>query len=254
MGFMNFVGNALGAIGSGIHGAYDYVKGGLDGRQPVSPEQAGFTPGMPGYQEYLKQMDQYLRGGNPYGQAAQVGGGTYDQNYANYVKGLEDMAAGRGPSLAEKQYKAASAQQMQNVAAQGASGRGNPNIAARHVAEGQAQIGQGLAAGVAQARTNEQMQAQQQLGGALAGASQNEYQRQALNAQLQQQSNLANQQAWLQMLQQKMGLSSEQAQNLLGYYQALAAQQGAFANSPTGFDRFMNVIGTIGGLGGLGGK
>ena len=76
MGFMNFVGNALGAIGSGIHGAYDYVKGGLDGRQPVSPEQVGFTPGMPGYQEYLKQMDQYLRGGNPYGQAAQVGGGT----------------------------------------------------------------------------------------------------------------------------------------------------------------------------------
>lgn len=247
MSWINGLFNGPMKVGKGI---YDWLKDGLEGRGPVSPQDAGFTPGMPGYDQYLQQLDKLMRGGSPWTQAAQVGQGAYSGDMRNYITGLQNMAAGRGPSLAENQYKAAADQGMRQSAAIAASGRGNVGQAMRQSQKATGQITQGLAQGSATARLQEQMAAQQQLGGALGMADNAEFQRQGLNAQMSQQSNMANQQAWLGMLQQKFGLSEAQAQNMLGYYQALAAQQGAFANSPTSFDKIMNIFGTLGGLGG----
>lgn len=250
MSIFGWIGSLLGK-GRKVHDrAIEGIREGFAGRQPMTPQQAGFTPGMPGYDQYLQQLDKLMRGGSPWAQAAQVGQGAYSGDMRNYITGLQNMAAGRGPSLAENQYKAAADQGMRQSAAIAASGRGNVGQAMRQSQKATGQITQGLAQGSATARLQEQMAAQQQLGGALGMADNAEFQRQGLNAQLSQQSNLANQQAWLGMLQQKFGLSEAQAQNLLGYYQALSAQMGAFAGAPTGFDRLMNMFGTLGGLGG----
>ncbi len=185
------------------------------------------STGLPGYEGMQQGMDQQMGNLGP----------QYQEQFDEYLRGLQDMAAGRGESLAEQQFKAASGQGAQQIAAQAASGRGNAGQAARSAAMGQAQLGQGLAQGSAQARLQEQMMAQQQLGGAIQQGDA---------------SSLAHQQMWLENMKAKMGLSSEQAQNLLGYFQAMAQQNAAAMGQPTTGDKIMNWASNLGGL--LGGS
>ena len=186
----------------------------------VTPQQYGINPGLPGYQQGMDEI-----GG------MQQQGGAYDKQYQDYVNGLRDMAQGRGQSLAENQYRQASADTSQQIAAQAASGRGPAGMAQRQAMQGQAQVGQGLAAGAANARLQEQMAAQQQLGGAIQGADASRNARE------------------LALLQAKLGLSAEQAQNMLGYFQAIAGQQAP----KTKGDVIMGGLGTLGGIFGMGG-
>lgn len=179
------------------------------------------SEGLPGYDQMQQQMD------------SQMGtlGPQYQEQFDEYLKGLQDMAAGRGESLAEQQFKAASGQAQQQIAMQGASGRGNVGQAQRMVTQAQGQVGQGLAQGSAMARLQEQMAAKQQLGQAIMQGDQ---------------STLAHQQQWLQYMQAKMGLSAEEAQNLLGYFQSQVGQ-------PTTGDKIMNFGSTIAGMMGAAG-
>lgn len=188
----------------------------------VLKPDAGST-GLPGYQGMQEQMD---------GQMGSLGP-QYQEQFDEYLRGLQDMAAGRGESLAEQQFKAASGQAQQQIAAQAASGRGNAGQAQRMATQAQSQIGQGLAQGSATARLQEQMAAQQQLGGAIAQGDA---------------STLAHQQMWLENMKAKMGLSTEQAQNLLGYFQAMAQQQAGLGGQPTTGDKIMNYASTIAGM------
>lgn len=192
--------------------------------KPLQPGQQG----MPGYDQMQQGMDQQMGTLGP----------QYQEQFDEYLRGLQDMAAGRGESLAEQQFKAASGQAQQQIAAQAASGRGNAGQAQRMATQAQAQVGQGLASGSASARLQEQMAATQQLGGAIAQGDA---------------STLAHQQMWLENMKAKMGLSSEQAQNLLGYFQAMAQQQAAAMGQPTTGDRMMNFASTVGGMLGGGG-
>lgn len=141
----------------------------------------------------------------PYSEAAQLGAdpraGEINANLARQLA----MAEGRGPSLAEQQYRTA---QQENVAAQAslaAGGRGaqGQRFAAQNIARSQA----GLASGVAEARTREQMAAQSAYNQSIQSAQGADAERAALNAQLQQQTGQANQQAYMTLLAQQLGLS-----------------------------------------------
>lgn len=202
-------------------GTIDGAIGGLfkDG-QRLTPQQAGFTPGMPGYQDLMNEVGQM-----------QQQGGYYDQQYQDYINGLRDMAQGRGTSLAEQQYKQASADAGRQVSTLAASGRGPAGMAQRQAMQQQAQIGTGLAQGSAQARLQEQMMAQQQLGGAIQGADASRQQRE------------------LELMKLKYGLSDAEASNLLGYYGALSGQ-----TPPKGTgEKILGGISALGGLFGAGG-
>lgn len=141
----------------------------------------------------------------PYAEAAVMADdprrGDIDANLARQLA----MAEGRGPSLAAQQYRSA---QQENVAAQAslaAGGRGaqGQRFAAQNIGRSQA----GLASGVAEARTREQMAAQGAYNQSLQSAQQADNERNALNAQLQQQTNQGNQEAYLQLLAAQLGLS-----------------------------------------------
>lgn len=186
----------------------------------ITPQDAGFTPGLPGYEGLMGGIDQQYQQG-----------GAYDQQYQDYINGLRDMAQGRGTSLAEQQYKSASADQQKNIATLAASGRGPAGMAQRQAMQAQGQVGTGLAQGAATARLQEQMAAQQMLGGAIQGADASRNQRE------------------LEFLKLKLGLNDAQAQNLLGYYQALAGQ----APGRTKGDVILGGASAIGGMFGMGG-
>lgn len=112
---------------------------------------------------------------------------------------LQQRASGQGPSLAEMDYRRAA---QDTVAALGSLSRGSATPgAARAAMIQQGRIGQGMAAGLAQARTAEQMAAQQALTGALGARDQ------------------LNQNAYLNVLAQQLGLSMGQLNALQGNQQ-----------------------------------
>ena len=240
MGFLNWWNKNMPGAGA--------IGGAFQGREPLTPGQAGFTPGMPGYDEAQAELTKMMGQGGPYAQGQQIGAGAYDEDMRNYITGLQNRAAGRGESLAEKQYKSAADQGMQQTASLAASGRGNPGMAGRQAQQANSQITQGLAQGSSTAKLQEMMGANQQLGQALGMADQSNFNRQSANAQLAQQTGAQNQAAFMQMLQTKYGMSSEQAQNFLGYYQAMAQQNAAAMGQPTTGDKMLNIFSTLGGL------
>lgn len=136
------------------------------------------------------------------------------------INRLEGMASGTAPSLAEMQYRSAS---MDTTSALSSMARGSASpAAARQAMIQQGRVGQGMAAGVAQARTNEQMQANNALIQALGSRDQ------------------LNQNAYLDMLAAKLGLSraelealsgnkDREAQKKIADKQASAAKWGAIA-------------------------
>lgn len=130
-----------------------------------------FGPGRGAAESTLKQGGQYkFIGANPY----------EDQQNA-LIQQLMDQAQGKGPSLAEMQYKAAN---QDAIANEYAMSRGRGGGAARNAEEAAAQIGGGLAQGSAQARLMEQLQSQGLAQQALTSAGQMDFQRAAANQQM----------------------------------------------------------------------
>lgn len=175
------------------------------------PNQAGFGgPGeiagggmvpltginLPYFQQDRNRLQGLLTGQSPFA----------SQDWNGLVSQLTARANGTGPSLAEQEYRNASGDQAAAFA--GAAHGGASPASFRQAAIQQGQIGQGLASGVTQARTNEQTQAQ----GALA---------QALGARDQ-----LNQGAYLNILGQQLGLSAEQLKALQGDQSYGLGEQG----------------------------
>src|SRR5690242_14405018 len=79
--------------------------------------QAAGNVQMPYFQADRDRLGGLLAGGSPYGQAAQVGQGSYAGDNRALVTQLQNQAAGRGPSLAEQTYRNASQDQTANLAA-----------------------------------------------------------------------------------------------------------------------------------------
>jgi hypothetical protein len=176
----------------------------------------------------------------PYAEAAQMGAdqraGEINANLARQLA----LAEGRGPSLAAQQYRSAQ-QEGVNASASIAAGRGAAaqRLAAQNIARSNA----GLAAGVTEARTREQLGHQTAYNQALQSAQKMDADREALNVQLQQQTAAANQQAYLDLLAKQLGLSVGELQERM-----FNAQQ------PTYGDRLINAWSFgLAGAGGAGG-
>jgi len=117
----------------------------------------------------------------------------YQGDWDALIKQLQARASGQGPSLAEQQYKQAFGQGMSQLSGQAHSGS---QADAYNATRAMGQMSMGMGQGVAQARLQEQLAAQQQLMSALGGASGAWMQPQALQMQQQQ---LQQQQAMQQM-------------------------------------------------------
>lgn len=155
---------------------------------PMGLTPLGYHPPpayLPNYDQNNQQLDSLLKGQSPYA----------SQDWGTLIQQLQGRANGTAPSVAGMQYQQAQQNTASNLA--GMAHGGNSPAAFRQAAIQQGQVGQGMAAGVAQARTNEMMQSQNALTGALGQRDQ------------------LNQHAYLEILAQKMGLSKDQMAALM---------------------------------------
>lgn len=166
-----------GSIGNGVKKGYNWLTG---------------SPGTQGATDDRALTNQYLQQGNPYINNTSSQNG----NYNGLISQLQQSANGEGPSLAGDAYNRASGDA---VAAQAAFSHGNNAGAARQAAMNIGGIQQGLAQGYGAARNQEVMGARGQLGQVVQAADQSQLQR-----------DKANQEAWLNMLAQQMGLTRAQ--------------------------------------------
>lgn len=177
------------------------------------------NPTLPHFDE-----DRGRLGGMLDGQSAFAG-----QEWGGLIKQLQDRAAGVGPSLAEQQYRAAS---QNTTSALGSMSRGSASPgAARQALIQQGRVGQGMAAGVATARTEEQMGATQALTQALGTRDQ------------------LNQGAYLDILAQQLGLSRAQLEALTGNADRRERQNTASKQASAA--KWGAVAGGLGGLAAL---
>lgn len=151
----------------------------------VKAKSAQQNPQLPHFAEDRERLGGLLNGQSPFA----------GQEWGGLVRQLQGQASGAN-SLAEGQYRGA----MQDTAGQLSSmarGSASPG-AARQAMIQQGRLGQGMAAGVAQARTAEQMQASQALTQALGTRDQ------------------INSGAYLDVLGAQLGLSRAQLEALTG--------------------------------------
>lgn len=171
------VGGAYGQVANGVGGAYDWLNSNK-GSAAADQDRAFLAP-------WLKQNNGY------------ISSTSSQQPQANaLVSMLMDRANGVGPSVAGDAYNQASANAMNNAIA---LSHGNSAGASRAALQQIGNVNQGLAQGYASARNQEMSTAAGQAGAAITGAD---------NLQLQRDK--ANQQAWLQMLDEKTGLTKSQ--------------------------------------------
>jgi hypothetical protein len=165
----------------------------------------------------------------------------YGQDFRSLIGQLQTAAGPGGDqfnSTAIQQYRAANARNMQNQLALARSGPAgmNPALASRQAAMGMGRTQQGLAAGVAQARTAERQGAQQALGNVLNGAANADVNYQGIGAQ----QSRANQSAFLDLLGKQLGLSEAQMRGQLG----TPLGQGGPAN----WERLLQMLSQMGGM------
>lgn len=161
----------------GIGGAYDWLSGNK-GSSEADADRALVNP-------YLQTQSPYI---NP--QGSQVG------NHNALISMIRGRAMGQGPSLAEDAYKQASSNTLNNLLTMS---HGSTPGAARAAVNQMGNINQGMASGLAQARNQEIVGATGQLGQAINAADNSLLQRER-----------ANQDAWLQMMAQRFGLTRQQ--------------------------------------------
>lgn len=245
---MTYLDAGASAIGKGLHWLTDKGNPGKDVDLPYFQEDRDRLQGM------LDGHSPYVNGAAT-SQGGQVGQDPWQSGWASLIQQLQDQAAGRGPSLAVQQYQRASGDAMAQQTALARGGRTAGG--ARQAAQNLGAVQQGMASGSAMARTQEQMGAIGQLGGALSGAGNAQYQRDALQAQLAQQNNqfnasaqnqvnAQNQAAYLNILAQQLGLSASQLQ-------ALIARASINANAKSPLDTLLGMGSQLGGLAHLGG-
>lgn len=218
-------------------GASWTVSPGYEAYKYMTKRPGGADPNaatLPNYQQNRDQLGGYL---GQQGQGPYAGKNPYQGGWDSLISQLQSA-----PSMAQQQYQRAS---QDNQAAIGGLARGsNQPGTLRSAMTQQAKIGQGMASGSASAMTEEQASNRQQLGGALAGAGQAQWQR-----------DQANQQAWQQMLQQQFGLDAQQFQAIME--RERIKQQ--IAMQPSDMERYMGFVGQVGqfaaagGMGGAGG-
>jgi hypothetical protein len=192
--------------------------GGLLAKRKANQEAN--NPKLPHFDEDRQRTQGLLDGIGAPG-AGQEWGGLIDQ--------LGRQSRGEGPSLAEQQYQAA---QQDTTGALSSMGRGSASpAAARQALIQRGRVGQGMAQGVAMARTNEQMQASQALTSALGTRDQ------------------INSGAYLDILGAQLGLSRAQLEALTG--NADRKSRDADSKRQASAAKFNAVAGGLGGLGGL---
>lgn len=215
MGFGDYLSNVWNNTKNDIGGVYDWLSGNK------GTEAAGTDRSF---------LDPYMQQGNPYINRYSPQAGNYNglmNNQNALIKMLQGRVAGEGPSVAGDAYKQASENAMAQTMA--LSNGGNP-AAARQAGMNLGNIQQGQAQGYATARNQEMQGATGQLGGVMAqlgntigAADQSTLSR-----------DKANQDAWLQMLAQKFGLTRAElggktnADNLSGIGQGIGKAIAAF--------------------------
>ena len=153
---------------------------------------------------------------------------------------LEEQAAGRGPSLAAGQLREATDRNLAQQAGAAAAGGGSAGLARRQLATGAAQANQQAGRDAAQMRIQEQMAARQQLQGVAQTGREQDINVANAQAQLQQQTSLANQAAINSRagqqagLTQQAGLAGAESLNARQYQQASLNAQLALANQGVG--------------------
>jgi hypothetical protein len=223
-------------------GAVDEGRAGAQGSANAIRDRAN------GMDEDRARLQNALGQRSPWQTAPGVAKDPYQGDWRGLIAQLQGQAAGTGPSLAAQQYQNATNDNIAAQAAMARSGNTGAGVNARQAAIGAGRAQQGLAAGVAEARTREQMAASQALQGALQGAGGASFQRDALRAQLEGQANAGNQGAYLDMLAKQLGLSVEQIRALAqaGQLDLGAGQLGLEQNKlPTQGEKWLNVLGSI---------
>lgn len=167
-------------------------------------------------------------------QAAQAQGATIDPSQqaqfragqTSLAAALQAQAAGQGPSLAQSQLQSATDRNIAQSMALAASQRGvGAGQGLRSIQQNAAMANQQAARQSAEIRAQEQMAAQQQLAGVLQGARQQDIGLATDQAGLTQQANLTNAQ-----LQQQTSLANMDAQNQNMINQAQLVQQARMAD------------------------
>ncbi len=261
MDWKNLAGHAAGPTGWAVNGAKglfsgDGYLGGIQnsffGSAPTADYKAKeYSPDAGAYQiqnQYGGALGQALSGAQgratPAAQAAQMNLAQSNEGRGmqmGLAQALQARVAGQKPSLAEMQLnrgmeQAIAAQQSQAASARGMSPAAAQRMAATGIANAQGQTN----ADAAMLRASEQERAESALGQQLAGMRGQDIGVAANQAGMQQQTNLANQQAELANRAQmdsatqaymQMGMSREEAQQkALAEMEALKAQQRTSAN------------------------
>lgn len=170
----------------------------------------------PFFMQDRNRLDSMLQGQSPWA----------SQEWNPLIQQLQQQASGRGPSLAEQQYRGASQTTMSGLQSM-ARGSQSPG-AAREAMLQQARIGQGMAAGVTQARTQEMMGAQSNLAQALGARDQ------------------INQSSYLNILAQQLGLNEQQLRAMLANQQYKLGTQGiAQQQEAARWNAAAGVLGTV---------
>ncbi len=136
---------------------------------------------------------------------------------------LEQQAMGKGPSVAESQFRRASEQNLARMAALGAgAGRGLPGgLAQRQILQQQAQAGQEAAGQAADIRSQEMLSAREQLGGVLGAGRGQDIENMRTGIQMQQ----VNDGMVREFVAQGLSLDQAQAQANMGLQEFLAGNQ-----------------------------
>jgi hypothetical protein len=191
---------------------------------------------LPYFNQQYGQIQGLMAGQSPWTQ------NTYGGQWSGLIGQLQQQANGAGPgggpSPAEQAYNQALGNSNAQLSSM-AQGSANPDLARQAMLQ-QGQAAQGQTAGLAQAQTQYQLGSQQALASALGQAGSQSLQQQGMN-----------QQTYMGMLGQQLGLSEAQLKALQGnqgYAQGMAqinAQQNAAKLSA--------LSGMVGGLAKLGG-
>lgn len=244
MGWTDYISPALGVVGGVVGGIYGgpggaiagYSAGSALGGVAAGALGSGDNSGLPGggvqlpyFEQDRQNVSNQLQGRSPYA----------SKDWDGLISGLQQTANGtqQGLSLAQQQYNQANQSTVANLSAL-SSGTNNPEMARQALIQ-QARVGQGQAAGLALAGTQERQAAMQGLTGALGARDQ-------LNQSAYQ--NLLGNQTQLSTAQ--LGALTSDQQAALQQQQINAQKQAAQYNSLSGLlSAGVSIYGKSGGSG-----
>jgi len=195
------IGSTFGPIGTAVGGGLGLL-GGLFGDQNDEQKR----------QLELYRQQLLNRQAPQAGAASQAGLSDFRGNQQNLISRLEALSRGEGPSAAGEMLKQATDSNLAQQSSIAQSGRGNAALANIVAANNAQNFGQAAAGQAAAARTNEQLGAFNQLGGAVQQGRQGDEQTSQFNALQQNYRDQANLEAKLRT----MGLNDEAILRIMG--------------------------------------